>query len=377
MPDIEALALDGIAAGSLTLAEAFLLDRLYFMIEVAGDVRDGLRSLRTGRRPKRDVTIPGHQDYLAVVLNATRVLVSIGLIASLSVWSGLPDTSLAILYTAVFVSLGSLQPDPSVLGKAALLGLPLVALTGAVYVFFIFPNIESYPLFIVSLAPLVLAMCWLIKIGQPGMAVVFGVQSLVLISPANVQTLDPQNFVSTATMLTASGAAIFLSFLLIIPVSPAQRRLRLALAVGDSLRKALADEKRLKQPRASLQYDRLSQLATWQRGAAPTLVRRKTMKRLFDIGALAYVVRRSWRALDRSRLDVNADIDARARRVLPSLSPDETLDLARTYLAAARGKEREPALSLVHAAAALYGVAILTTEEKRFLKYVELLRRPI
>ena len=372
---LESLALPAIEAGSLSMPEAFVLDRLHFLIETLSYVRDGLRSLRTGWLPRRNVAIEVHQDWFAVAVNAMRVLVAVGIVAVLSVWSGIADTATAILFTAVFVSLGAVQPDPNIMGRTALLGMPAVVAVGALYAFFVFPLIDDYPLFIVSLLPLVVAMCWFVMIGKAGAGLIFGVQTIVLIGPANVQTLVPETFVNTAAMLTVSGVAIFLAFQLVLPVDPAQRRLRLVLAVGSALRNALADTRRREQPRASLQYDRLAQFKTWQRNAAPTLARRKTMKRLVDIGNLALVVRRAWRGLDRARSSIDPAIDAAARRVLPSLSPERTGELAGTYLQAARGSTGQPALALVHAAAALHGVALLTTNEMRLLKRVHLLNR--
>ena len=377
LQELGSLALPVIEAGSLSMPEAFVIDRLQFLIETLGYVRDGLRSLRMGWQPRRDVMIDVHQDWVAVVLNATRILVAVGLVALLSVWSGIADTATAILFTAVFVSLGAVQPDPTIMGKTALLGMPAVVVAGAVYAFFVLPVLDGYPLFIISLLPLVSAMCWLIMIGMPGAGLVFGVQTIVLIAPSNVQTLDPETFVSTATMLAVSGIAIFLSFLLVLPVDPAQRQLRIALGVGSALRRALADEGKRELPRVSLQYDRLAQFKTWQRGHAPSVARRATMMRLVDLGNLGLAVRRAWRGLDRARPIIDPAVDQRAREVLPTLSPDEIFKLASTYLRAAIGKSGRPALSLVHAAAALYGSALLTKSEMRLLRRVELLKRTI
>ena len=376
-PSLEGLALSAIEAGSLTMPEAFVLDRLHFLIVTLGNVRDGQRSLRTGRTPRRDVKIEVHQDRFAVVLNAVRVLVAIGIVAVLCIWSGIADTATAILFTAVFVSLGAIQPNPNIMGKAALFGMPAVVVAGALYSFIILPALDGYPLFIISLLPLVVAMCWFVMIGMAGAGLIFGVQTIVLIDPTNVQALDPVAFVNTATMLAISGLAIFLAFLLVLPVDPAQRRLRLALGVGRALREALSDKHKREQPRASLQYDRLAQFKTWQRNDAPTLARTKTMKRLLDIGNLALAVRRAWRSLDRAAASIDSNIDAEARRVLPTLSPDATFDVAGTYLRAALGSTGRPALALIHAAAALYGTALLTKSELRLLKRVELLNRPI
>jgi uncharacterized membrane protein YccC len=375
LPSFDAMTLAALMTGDMRVEDAFILDRLHFLIVTMADVHDGLRAMRMGRWPRRRVALPLHQDYVAVVLNAVRVMVSIAIVAVLSVWSGIPDTAEALLFTGVFVALGSLQPNPDTMGNAGIFGMLIVIVLSVTYSFFIFPNINGYPLFILSLAPLVTLMCWLRMIGQPGYGMIIGVLTLTQIAPANIQTIDPASFVSTMTMLTLSGLAVFVAFRLVLPVRPAQRRLRLALGVGSSLRDALADRGQLKQPSASLHYDRLSQFKTWQRNEAPTLARRKTMMRLVDLGLLAYAVRRSWRALDRARSFVPAALDAHARRVLPTLSLEETEQLAQDYIACAAEQDGPAALALIHAAAALHGTALAAGIERRLLRHVALLKR--
>jgi uncharacterized membrane protein YccC len=375
--EIDALTQQALEAGALSIDEAYVLDRCKFMIEVFSDVRDGLLSNRVGRLPRRSVSLPVHQDYIAAVLNGLRVGLAVGIVGLLAVLSGLPGANEMILGTIVFVSLGSVLHDPLAMGRAALLMTPAVIITGAIYDFMIFPNISDYPLFIISLAPVVTTTCWLIKTGKGPMGIFYGVQSISLLSPANVQTLDPTTFVDTAAFLVAGSVCIFFSLLLIVPVDPALRRLRLALAVGRTLRRALADEDRLNQPKASLLYDRLSQFSSWQHGEAVTPARRNVMRRLSDLGNLSVTVRRSWRALDQARIAIDPAVDAKARQILPTLSRTELLDLSRTYLTAATGLERSSKrLDLVHAAAALYGTAVLTTSELRLLRHLRLLSHP-
>jgi len=374
LADLEALMHQAMEAEAISIDEAFVLDRCKFMIEVFRDIRDGLVSNRVGRLPRRLVSLPVHQDYIAAILNALRVGLAVGIAGLLAVLSGQPGANQMILSTVVFVSLGSVMHDPLVMGRAALLMTPAVVVTGTIYAFLIFPNISDYPLFIISLAPIVAITCWLIKTGRGPMGVIYGVQSISLLSPANVQTLDPTTFVDTAAYLVAGSLCIFFSLRLIVPVDPALRRLRLALAVGRTLHQALVDKDSLNQPRASLHYDRLSQFSSWQHGEPVTLARRNVMRRLSDLGNLSFAVRRSWRALDQARNAVDPAIDAKARQILPTLSPAEILDLSRAYLAAAAGLDRSRRYDLVHAAAALYGTAVLTTSEMRLLRHLELLR---
>ena len=377
LPAFDAITLNALQTGTIRIEDAFLHDRMRFLIQTIANVRDGLLSLDTGCWPCRRVGLPVHQDYVAVVLNATRVIVSIAIVAVLSVWSGLPDLSMALLLTGVFVALGSLLPNPNAMGNAGLYGMPIVVLLSVIYSFFIFPNIEGYPLFILSLAPLVVIMCWLTLVGQPGLGLIISVTTLTQIGPANVQTIDPARFAATATLLIPSGIAIFIAFRLIIPVQPAQRRLRIALGIGRSLRNALADKGQQGQPRASLFFDRLAQFNTWQRGEKITFARHKTMLRLIDLGLLSYAVRRSWRGLDRAKPNVPTELDAAARQILPTLSPDETEIVAQKYLALATGQDGDIALTLVHAAAALHGTAYVTNKEAHLLRRIELLNRMI
>jgi uncharacterized membrane protein YccC len=374
LADLETLMHQAMETEALSIDEAYVLDRCKFMIEVFRDIRDGLVSNRVGRLPRRFVSLPVHQDYIAAILNGLRVGLAVGIAGLLAVLSGLPGANEMILSTVVFVSLGSVMHDPLVMGRAALLMTPAVVVTGTIYAFLIFPNISDYPLFIISLAPIVAITCWLIKTGKGPMGIIYGVQSLLLLSPANVQTLDPTTFVDTAAFLVAGSLCIFFSLLLIVPVDPALRRLRLALAVGRALREALVDKDGLNQPKASLHYDRLSQFSSWQHGDVVTPARRNVMGRLSDLGNLSFAVRRSWRALDQARISVDPALDARARQILPTLSPVEILDLSRTYLAAAAGLDRSRRRDLVHAAAALYGTAALTTSEMRLLRHLKLLR---
>jgi hypothetical protein len=139
----------------------------------------------------------------------------------LAVLSGLPGANLMILGTIVFVSLGSVLHDPLAMGRAAVLMTPPVIVTGTIYDFLIFPNISDYPLFIISLSPVVVMTCWLIKTGKGPMGIFYGVQSVSLLSPANLQTLDPTAFVDTTAFLVAGSVCIFFSLLLIVPVDPA------------------------------------------------------------------------------------------------------------------------------------------------------------
>lgn len=374
-PVMEAMMSHGLDRRALALEEAYVLDRLCFLLTTFGDVGDGLRSLCTGRKTRRNVTVPVHQDYLSVILNFVRVVVSVGAVSTLGVWSGLPTVTQAVLFSAVYVSLGSITPNPSLMGTTALVGLPITVVIGSAYTFLILPLIDGFPLFCLCLAPLVVATCYLMTIGEQGLGAILGTMAVVLISPGNPQVSDPAEFVSNAVMFVVSGVAIFVLFKLVLPVQPAQRRLRLLLAVGSALRRALRDEHRLSQPRASLQYDRLSQFKQWLGPQQPSLARRKVLMRLHDIGNLAFAVRRAWRALDAAAGAAPAELEARARAILPTLSPVATEAVARDYLLWAADGAPDKRLALIGVASALHGTALITARELHLLRRAELLGR--
>src|ERR1700692_1831488 len=118
--DLDALIHQAMEAEALSIDEAYVLDRCKFMIEVFRDIRDGLLSSRVGRVPRRLVSLPVHQDYIAAILNGVRVGLAVGIAGLLAVLSGLPGANQVILSTVVFVSLGSVMHDPLVMGRAAL-----------------------------------------------------------------------------------------------------------------------------------------------------------------------------------------------------------------------------------------------------------------
>src|ERR1700726_4780076 len=80
LADIDALTHRAMDAEALTIDEAYVLDRCKFMIEVFRDIRDGLLSSRVGRRPRRSVSVPVHQDYIAAVLNGLRMGLAAGFV---------------------------------------------------------------------------------------------------------------------------------------------------------------------------------------------------------------------------------------------------------------------------------------------------------
>src|SRR6202043_1970993 len=78
--DIDALTHQAMEAEALSIDEAYVLDRCTFMIEVFRDVRDGLLSSRVGRLPRRSVSVPVHQDYVAAFLNGLRMGLAAGFV---------------------------------------------------------------------------------------------------------------------------------------------------------------------------------------------------------------------------------------------------------------------------------------------------------
>src|ERR1700680_630768 len=82
--DLDALTHQAMEAEALSIDEAYVLDRCKFMIEVFRDIRDGLLSSRVGRLPRRVVSVPVHQDYVAAVLNGLRVGLAVGIVGLLA-----------------------------------------------------------------------------------------------------------------------------------------------------------------------------------------------------------------------------------------------------------------------------------------------------
>ncbi len=93
LPALQAAACAALVADRLAIEEAFVLDRLMFLIETMGLLRDGLRALRCGWWPCRNVGVPVHVDWVAVLLNAARVLVVVGVAGAIGTTPPSPASS--------------------------------------------------------------------------------------------------------------------------------------------------------------------------------------------------------------------------------------------------------------------------------------------
>ena len=117
-------------------------------------------------------------------------------------------------------------------------------------------------------------------------------------------------------MLVVSGVSIFL----VVPTHPAgtARGAAAAYRTGDRTMRYARRTRRptinSSSPEPACTTIDLAQFKTWQGHDAPSLARRKTMKRLVDIGNLNLAVRRTWRHLDKAQSDaVSPELDAQAR----------------------------------------------------------------
>jgi uncharacterized membrane protein YccC len=204
---------------------------------------DGLALLTTdpdqrGRRRGQRLHVA---DWLPALVDGGRAFLAIGAAEIFWITSQWPSGALAITWTAITVILFAPRSDESYARVISFtLGNTLAAISAAIMLFAILPNVETFVSF-----SLVLAL-YLIPIGaltaqpwQLGLFTPMAANIVPLLAPANPMSYDTLQFYNTALALIVGCGIGALSFRLVPPLSPELRAGRLtAFALRDLRRLA-------------------------------------------------------------------------------------------------------------------------------------------
>ncbi len=357
---VVALALQG----PLSPGEAILLDRLHELLIQLDLARDGLRVLEHGGVAKRIVRLRRHMDFVAAGLNAVRAILAVGLAALFVVLAGWPGASFTLVQLSALCALISLQPNPTRGSITILLSFFPVILAAAVCQFLILPGVSGYPVLAMAMGVPLLAAAVAVKF-QPTNA--YGANFLtffpVMLAPSNPEVYDPATFANNALELILSGVMSLVGFWLILPVSPRRRLFRVAVSIGQGLRRALRGATVDQPLRVAIRYDQLRQARSWL--GKSTLSRRKLLARLFTLSELEGAVTRARRALGEiAGAGGLADAAEQARRALASPGRPAGLQQAAQSLLEAEPRR----MTAVRAASALAQAAALIDSERSILR---------
>jgi len=220
-----------------TAAEEELLDicRAWLMQKLAEQqkhISADLEAIRTATMPFSRRRAPIYRSRRIAAENGLRAAASFFLIAALLAAAGWPSTQLCLAIVALFIALSATVPNPAVLAKVSVLAIPLSCLLAGVLKFMVLSGLSDFELLAIALAPIVIGLALIISEPngiRPVLARLTLVFTLLLFTPTNPETYDPQTFLTTC-LLAVLGSILFLAAQLVIPPLSGDRRVKILLA---------------------------------------------------------------------------------------------------------------------------------------------------
>jgi hypothetical protein len=180
--------------------------------------------------------------------------------------AGWSATSISLSVVALVIGLGAATPSPRGFTTIALIASPIaVALAGA-FEFLILDGVSDFPLLAIGLAPFVVGAGLLISGPSPGLASLGRISLIffmVIFSPSNPQTYDPQAFLFSSLFVCVGIGLLLAAQFLVPPVSHDRRRRWLIASARHELGLVLSRSDRRYAPEEAMFRDavRVGQIA--------------------------------------------------------------------------------------------------------------------
>jgi uncharacterized membrane protein YccC len=233
--DVIASALDrrGNAAPDLpTTLSAPAAWALRELLRCDDEVRNGLAALRSGTRPRRRWRTRLYRSHRAAAAAGIRAALCLVLASTFFVLAGWPSADVALSLVAVTIGLGATTANPQGFTAMALVATPIAAVLAGTLEFLVLDGVTEFPLLAIGLAPFIVgaavAKTWphpiVAALGRLNL-----ISILVILSPSNPQSYDPNSFLFTVLFLCA-GIALLLAAQLLVPPASGETRQQWLLA---------------------------------------------------------------------------------------------------------------------------------------------------
>ncbi|HEY1944964.1 MAG TPA: FUSC family protein [Roseiarcus sp.] len=191
------------------------------------EVLEGLAAFRSGAPVRHAWRTPLYRSQRAAVEAGVRSAVSFFLAALFFVMAGWSSADVSLSIVAVVMGLGAITPDPRLFTTVALVAMPIAAVLAGLLEFGILDGVTDFPLLAIALAPFSIGATVLMTwpnamISALGRLVL--VHTLLIFSPSNPQSYNPQSYLITCLFLCAAPALLLAAQMLIPPVSSERRQ---------------------------------------------------------------------------------------------------------------------------------------------------------
>src|SRR5499433_1208954 len=231
------------------------------------EVRQNLAALKSGMRPPMAWRAPLYQSNRIAVGNGIRASAQFAIASALFVLAGWPATSVPLFFVALVSALGAATPNPRGFTTIALIASPIAVALAGVFEFLILDGVSDFPLLAIGLAPFVVGAGLLISGPSPGLASLGRISLIffmVIFSPSNPQTYNPQAFVFSSLFVCLGIGLLLAAQFLIPPVSQDRRRRWLIASARHELGLVLSRSDRRYAPEEAMFRDavRIGQIAS-------------------------------------------------------------------------------------------------------------------
>jgi uncharacterized membrane protein YccC len=225
---------DGTASDLLPSLSASITWALSQALRRDDEVRDGLAAVRSGRRPRHGWRTPLYRSHRTAAVAGVRAALCVALASAFFVLAGWPSTDVALSLVAVVIGLGAVTPNPQGFTIMALIAAPIAAILAGTLEFLILDGATEFPLLALALAPFIIGATIAKTLPNPIVAALGRLDLifiLIIFSPSNPQSYDPNTFLFSVLFLCA-GIALLLAAQLLVPPVSGERRQRWLLASG-------------------------------------------------------------------------------------------------------------------------------------------------
>jgi uncharacterized membrane protein YccC len=225
---------DGTASDLLPSLSASITWALSQALRRDDEVRDGLAAVRSGRRPRHGWRTPLYRSHRTAAVAGVRAALCVALASAFFVLAGWPSTDVALSLVAVVIGLGAVTPNPQGFTIMALIAAPIAAILAGTLEFLILDGATEFPLLALALAPFIIGATIAKTLPNPIVAALGRLDLifiLIIFSPSNRQSYDPNTFLFSVLFLCA-GIALLLAAQLLVPPVSGERRQRWLLASG-------------------------------------------------------------------------------------------------------------------------------------------------
>jgi hypothetical protein len=191
------------------------------------DVSDALAAVRSGRRPPRGWRMPLYRSQLMSAAAGIRAFLCLLVASAFFVLAGWPSADVSLSLVALVIGLGAVTPNPQGFTVAAFVAAPIAAVLAGTLEFLILDGVTEFPLLALALAPFVIGATVAATRPHPVVASLGRLNLifiLVMLSPANPQSYDPNAFLFIVVFLCAGIALLLAAQILIATESSARRQ---------------------------------------------------------------------------------------------------------------------------------------------------------